>query len=114
MIPIQEIDIYSDNGIKTSAHVVVPSPQNTISGVEVVVYDPNWNSLYSAYQTIGQHADPQAACQAIIDFSKKYIEKSGGKVIRINNPCNTEFVDAQDQQNIVNTLSLNLTVEVGA
>lgn len=114
MTPIQEIDIYSDNGIKISAHIVVPNLQNSISGAEVVIYDPSWNQLYSAYQTIGQHSDPQAACQAIIDFSKKYIEKSGGKVTRINNPCNTEFVGAQDQQNMVNTLSLSLTVEVNA
>lgn len=114
MIPIQEIDVYSDNGIKISAHVVVPEPQNPISGAEVIIYDPSWNSLYSAYHTIGQYADPKAACKAIIDFSKKYIEKSGGKVIRINNPCNTEFVNTQDQQNMVNDLSLNLTIEVNA
>lgn len=114
MIPIQEVDVYSDNGIKISAHVVVPNPQDAISGAEAVVYDPTFNTLYSAYQTIGQHADPLAAFKAIIEFSKKYIEKSGGKVSRINNPCNTEFVDAQAQQNMVNTLSLGLTVEVNA
>lgn len=98
MIPIQEVDVYSDNGIKISAHVVVPNPQDAISGAEEVVYDPTFNTLYSAYQTIWQHADPQAAFKAIIEFSKKYIEKSGGKLSRINNPCNTGFVDAQAQQ----------------
>lgn len=112
MIPIQEVDVYSDNGIKISAHVIVPNPQSAISGAEAVVYDPAFNTLYSAYQTIGQHPDPQAAFKAIVEFSKKYIEKSGGKVSRINNPCNTEFVNVQAQQNIVNTLSLGLTVEV--
>jgi len=114
MIPIQEVDIYSDNGIKISAHVVVPNPNNPISGAEAVVYDPTFNTLYSAYQTIGQHTDPKSAFKAIIEFSKKYIEKSGGKVDRVNNPCNTEFVNSTDQQTIVDTLSLNLTVEVNA
>ena len=114
MIPIQEVDIYSDNGIKISAHVVVPNPQNAISGAEAVIYDPTFNDLYSAYHTMGQHTDPQAAFKAIIEFSKKYIEKSNGKVTRINNPCNTEFVDSQAQQDVVDTLSLGLTVEVNA
>jgi hypothetical protein len=112
MIPIQEVDVYSDNGIKISAHVVVPNPQDAISGAEAVVYDPTFNTLYCAYQAMGQHTDPQAAFKAIIEFSKKYIEKSGGKVSRINNPCNTEFVDTQAQQQVVDTLSLGLTIEV--
>ena len=45
MIPIQEVDVYSDNGIKISAHVVVPNPQDAISGAEAVVYDPTFNTL---------------------------------------------------------------------
>lgn len=114
MIPIQEVEIYSDNGIKISAHVIVPNLQKAISSSEAVIYDPTLNALYSTYHTIGQHADPHAAFKAIIEFSKKYIEKSGGKVTRINNPCNTEFVNARAQQNMINTLSLGVTVEINA
>lgn len=114
MIPIQEVDLYSDNGIKISAHVVVPNHQKAISGAEAVIYDPTLNKFYSTYHAIGQHSDPQSAFKAIVDFSKKYIEKSGGRVTRINNPCNTEFVDVNTQKNIVNTFSPSVTVEVGA
>ncbi len=36
MIPIQEVDIYSDNNIKISAHVVVPN--QSIAAAEIVIY----------------------------------------------------------------------------
>ncbi|MEA3644223.1 MAG: hypothetical protein VBE63_30505 [Lamprobacter sp.] len=112
MIPIQEIDVYSNKGIKISAHLVVPSVGNNLSAAEVLVYDPVCNILYSDYQKLGQYEDPQTAFKSIIDFSKKYIEQSGGSVIRINNPNNTEFVDAQLQQKLVSALIPGLTVEV--
>jgi hypothetical protein len=113
MIPIQEVDIYSDNKIKISAHVVVPSQSK--AAAEVVIYDPNYNDLYSSYQTIGQYGSAKEAYEAIIEASKIYISKSGGSIYRINNPCNTEFVTQQEQQNIVNSKSIdNVQVEVNA
>lgn len=113
VIPIQEVDIYSDNKIKISAHVVVPNQSK--AAAEVVIYDPNYNDLYSSYQTIGQYNSAKEAYEAIIDASQKYISKSGGLINRINNPCNTEFVTQQEQQNIVNSKSIaSVQVEVNA
>ena len=112
MIPIQEVDIYSDNKIKISAHVVVPN--QTTASAEVVIYDPNYNELYSAYQTIGQYSTAKDAYEAIITASQKYISKSGGTIKRINNPCNTEFVNKSEQQSIVNSKSISVQVEVNA
>lgn len=57
VIPIQEVDIYSDNKIKISAHVVVPNASR--AAAEVVIYDPDYNDLYSSYQTIGQYNSGQ-------------------------------------------------------
>ncbi|HAT1514754.1 TPA: hypothetical protein I8W54_003125 [Morganella morganii] len=111
MIPIQEIDIYSDNNIKISAHIIVPN--KSMMSAEFVIYDPNYNDLYSSYQTIGQYNSAQKAYEAIIDASQTYISKSGGTITRINNPCNTEFVSQQDQQIIINSKSIaNVQVEV--
>jgi hypothetical protein len=113
MIPIQEVDIYSNNKIKISAHIVVPHQSRTAA--EVVIYDPNYNVLYSSYQTIGQYGSAKDAYEAIIDASQKYISKSGGVITRINNPCNTEFVTKQDQQIIIDSKSIsNVQVEVNA
>jgi len=112
MTPIQEVDIYSDNKIKISAHVVVPN--SSTASAEAVIYDPNYNDLYSSYQTIGQFANPADAYEAIIKAAQKYISKSGGSINRINNPCNTEFVDQNTQQQILNKLSVSVTVEVNA
>ena len=110
MIPIQEVHIYSDNDIKLSAHIVVPN--ENVSTAEMIIYNPSYNELYSAYQSIGQYSNPETAYKAIIEASAKYIKKSNGEIIRINNPCNTEFVDQGKQQSIVNNLSINVTVQV--
>lgn len=113
MIPIQEVDIYSDNNIKISAHVIAPN--QSIAAAEVVIYDQNYNYLYSSYQTIGQYGSVKEAYEAIIDASQKYISKSGGTINRINNPCNTEFVTKQEQQIIIDSKSIaNVQVEVNA
>jgi len=112
MIPIQEVDIYSDNNIKISAHIVVPN--NSVVGAEVVIYDPSQNELYSAYQTVGQYSDSASAFGAIVQFSAKYIAASGGNIKRINNPYNTEFIDLSNQQSIVGKQSINISVEVNA
>ena len=110
MIAIQEIDIYSDNNIKVSAHIIVPN-SNTASA-EVIIYDPNCNNLYSSYQTVGQFTKPDDAYKAIIIASNKYNVKSGGVINRINNPLNTEFVNKNRQQQIIAELSINVTIEV--
>ena len=112
MIPIQEIDIYSDNDIKISARIVVPNDKVCVA--EVIIYDPSHNELYGAYQTIGQYSDPESAYKSIIKFGDKYIKKSHGNINRINNPCNTEFVGRSTQQNIVGKQSIGVTVEVNA
>ena len=112
MIPIQEVDIYSNNGIKISAHVVVPN--TTTASSEAVIYDPNYNSLYSSYQTIGSFTNPDEAYKSIASFAQKYITQSGGSISRINNPCNTEFVNKDTQQQIINDLAINITIEVNA
>lgn len=113
MIPIQDVDIYSDNNIKISARVIVPN--KSIATAEVVIYDQNYNDLYSSHQVIGQYGSAQEAYEAIIEASQKYISKSGGTINRINNPCNTEFVTKQEQQIIINSKSVaNVQVEVNA
>ncbi len=45
MIPIQEIDIYSDNNIKISAHIIVPNSSQV--SAEISIYDPLHNNLYT-------------------------------------------------------------------
>lgn len=110
MIPIQEIDIYSDNKIKISAHVVVPS-QMTASA-EISIYDASHSNQYSPYQTIGQYSTAADAFEAIITASENYFSRSGGVINRIRNPCNTEFVDKIEQQKIVDSKSINVQVEV--
>lgn len=111
MIPIQEVDIYSDNNIKISARVIVPN--KSIAAAEVVIYDQNYNYLYSSHQTVGQYGSAKDAYEAIIDTSRKYISKTGGAINRINNPCNTEFVTKQEQQIIIDSKSIaNVQVEV--
>ncbi|TMP58262.1 hypothetical protein [Pseudoalteromonas sp. S1612] len=112
MIPIQEVDIYSDNNIKISAHVIVPNTD--MAAAEAIIYDPNYNELYSAYQTIGQYPTAIAAFEAIVLASNKYIAKSGGNITRINNPCNTEFVNEVEQQNIISSHSIDVSIEVNA
>ncbi|EJD6083724.1 hypothetical protein M0L39_RS18270 [Providencia rettgeri] len=111
MIPIQEVDIYSDNNIKISAHIVVPN--QSIAAAEIVIYDQNYNPFYSTYCPLGQYSSAKEAYEAIIDASQKYMSKSGGTINRINNRCNTEFVTKKEQQTIIDSKSIaNVQVEV--
>lgn len=110
MIPIQEVDTYSDNEIKISAHLVVPKQH--IAACEAMIYDPSLNALYSAYQTIGQYGSAIDAFVAVIDMSSRYISKSGGSITRVNNPCNAEFVGKAEQQKIVDGKQIKVQVEV--
>ncbi|HDI3247707.1 hypothetical protein [Vibrio cholerae] len=112
MIPIQEIDIYSDNNIKISAHIIVQNSSQV--SAEISIYDPLHNNLYSAYQPIGQFTSASDAFDAILTTSDKYITKSSGTIVKINNPCNTEFLDKVAQQSIVASKSITVNVEVNA
>ncbi len=112
MIPIQEIEIYTDGEIHFSAHVVVPNANNI--GSEVTIYDPRISEIYSSYHAIGQFQDVDSAYEALIDFCKKYSSAASIEINRINNPCNTEFVEKINQQKIVSNSGLKITVEVNA
>ncbi|WP_339021826.1 hypothetical protein [Aeromonas salmonicida] len=112
MIPFQEIDIYSDNKAIIKAHVVVTS-QMTASA-EISIYDASQSNQCSPYQTIGQYSTAADAFEAIITASEKYFSRSGDVINRINNPCNTEFLDKAEQQKIVDFKYINVQVEVNA
>lgn len=69
---------------------------------------PTINFIVAPTKPIGQYSDSKSAYEAIIEFGNKYIMKSGGKINRINNPYNTEFVDQSTQQGIVDEQSISV------
>jgi len=112
MIPIQEIEIYTSGDIHFSTNIVVPTNYNI--GAEAIIYDPRISEIYSSYHAVGQYKKVDDAYASIIDFCKKYSSAAGVSINRINNPCNTEFIDQATQQNIVTAAGLSISVEVNA
>ena len=105
MQPIQELDIYSSKNKKISAHIKKSKPSGFIPEATGLNND--------IYREIGGPLDnAEDAFKAIIEYSIKIIEGNGDNLNRINNPCNTEFLDIEHQQKIVDNMSLKLTIEV--
>lgn len=110
MIPIQEIDFFTDGNIKFSTHIIVPN-SNSI-GAEVIIYDPRVNTICSTLHTLGAQQDLEHAFEKICEFCINYAKGASLTVNRINNPCNTEFIDQTQQQNVVKNILPNITIKV--
>ncbi|MCP1649318.1 hypothetical protein [Pseudomonas nitroreducens] len=112
MIPIQEIDVYSNNNIKISAHIIKSSSGDFTA--EAVVYDPSHNDKYSSYFPLGVYCSAVEAFVAVVDSSANYICRAGGAISRIDNPCNAEFVSQPEQQHVINLRFPGIIVQLNS
>ncbi len=110
MVPIQEIDIYTNNDIKFSAHIIVP--HDSPVGAEVITYDPAINKFYSSYQSVGKFKTSLEAFEEILLVCNKYASTNNGIINRLNNPCNTEFISKEQQDDILSSQNLSITADV--
>ena len=110
MIPIQEVDIYSNNNIKISAHIIVSNPDS--ASAELLIYDPKCNKNYSSYIKMDQYKNASEVYKAVVDKSQEYIRKSDGIIQRINNPCNTEYINIEEQIKILKSISIDTDILV--
>lgn len=110
MTLIQEINVYASEKIKF--HGRIGCQKDYKFDAEVDIYHDSSNPMLSTYHAIGTFSNAAEAFEEIISYCKGYAEGQDEKINRVNNPCNTEFLELTEQQNIVNKLSLELTVEV--
>jgi hypothetical protein len=109
---LQEIHVYASNSIQFTCHII--SSNNTAPfSAESLTFDPRINSVYSSLHPIGnQFTSAQDTYEEIIKYCVNYSSALNLTISKIDNPCNTPFIDKADQQTIVSNNSLNITVLV--
>lgn len=111
MIPLQEIDIHTDKNVFYKIHLIHPY-NASFYAAEILVYDAELDPPYhSTVNLTQQFQEPGVSFNSAIRWISNYSEAHGYTINRIDNPCNTEFLSRADQQNFVNDLGLQITVQ---
>ena len=114
MIPIQAIQISTSGNALHTIHIIQLA-HSTKFGVEVIVYDPQFNTSYSSLVPIsGSLSTPSDAFRAAFTWVSGWLKAKSQTASKINNPCNCEFLSAKEQESIVRQDGIQLTVEVNA
>jgi len=93
------------------AQIIRPTGSSSFYA-EVVLHDSEFQPPFSSSITFRQQfQDEKAAYEQAISWVKGHAEKYGYPIVRINNPCNCEFVEIEDQETIVTKLGLNVPVQ---
>ena len=112
MVPLQEIDVHTDRKAFFKLHIVSPTKAAPFIP-EVLVYDQDFSPPYQMSVAFPQQF-PTApdAFEHALSWVITYCQRLSYKIIRINNPCNCEFLDhVPDQQAIVSRHGLAVQVE---
>ncbi len=95
MIHLQEINFYSNGEINIFSHICVDSGKIYS---EISFKDPKHGDLQNTYQFLSNHQSIDEAFLSILSVVQKYLEQKNLKIVRINNPCKTEFFSVKQQQ----------------
>lgn len=110
MVPIQEIDFYTNSNAKLTCNMIMP--ESDLISAEVLIYDPNLNVSFSTLHTLGQYNNVKSAFEDIIDYCARYSTATNTSINRINNPFNTQFIDQTTQQMVIDQKGPGINVEV--
>jgi len=112
MVPVQEVDIHTDKKVFLKVHLVRPYGSSVYSA-EVIVYDSEYNPPFSSIVSFPEKSQSaHDAYERALKWCREYAAKHSYKILRVNNPCNAEFLDKGTQQSILNKLNINVLVEV--
>jgi len=120
MIPIQEIDLHTQNNVLYRVHLIGPSTdfvfsssrKNTFS-VEILFYDSRtgqtsaWVIPFSE-----QFENPQSAFERGLGWVIGHANENGYTIDLVNNPCNCEFLDKQSQAQVFARFGIHPTHQV--
>jgi len=110
MIPVvQAIDVYSQHGCVLQIRIEESNGSFRMSGD----YAADGSNEFSVVAFSG---DRVASCEERLEKAlenlRDSLTKKGDQIIRIHNPCNTPFITAAQQSEIVRRLNVIVTVEV--
>lgn len=111
MVPIQEVIISTDKGAQHTIHII--RPNDNFFSSEVIVYDPQFHTLYSSLVPIGaSYANAGEAFEDAFKWVACWLEAKNQKAVKITNPCNCEFLDATSQSSIIKKHGVTTQVQV--
>lgn len=104
MIPIQELSFHLDSG-EIVFGCLVSLGDGTFSAQVTAPYQANQLPQVKFYQWLAcpARATSKDAFQEIIGALGRKGNRDGSKLIKVNNPCNCEFLPQSIQQQIVGT-----------
>jgi len=109
---LQEVYVYASNNVQFTCHIISANSASPFRA-ESLTFDPQINTICSSLHPIGnQFKTAQDAYKEIIEYCIKYATTNKLQISKIDNPCNTPFINKADQQSIVSQNSLSLTVLV--
>lgn len=112
MIPLQEVDIHTNQNVFYKLHLIAPTGAAPFS-VEVLLYDSEFDPPFQSHVSFSQQfQNASAAFTHALNWVQGYCAQHGYSIKRINNPCNCEFLQHADQQQIVEVAELSISVEV--
>lgn len=111
MIPLQEVSFYSDKKSKSTAHLIFNESENVFY-VESFIFDPNIHPNNSIHVKENKDfSNIEDAFSVALNKTLGYFNRSGQRLIKIDNPCYCEYIKQEQQQDIVNKLGLGLIVK---
>ncbi len=114
MIPIQEVIVSTDKGDQHTIHIIQPQPGSPFSS-EIIVYDPQFHTLYSSLVPIGASYTTAAdAFENAFKWVAGWLQSKGQNAVKITNPCNCEFLDTATQSSITQKHGISTQVQVNA
>ena len=112
MTPLQEIDIHTDQELFFKLHLISPTKTAPFFA-EVIVYDSAFEPPYHSNVAFHKQFDePEDAFAHALSWSQAYNNLRKASIERINNPCNCEFLEQHEQQQIVKAAGEKVSVEV--
>jgi hypothetical protein len=109
---LQEIYVYASSNVKFTCHITSSNNASPFSA-ESLTFDLSITAAYSSLHSLGnQFTFAKDAYEEIIKYCSKYSAAKKLIIYKIDNPCNAPFIDKAEQQKIVTSNNLDVSVLV--
>lgn len=114
MVPIQEVDIYTDGDVFFKMQIVARPTKGCTIFIEVLVNESESNRrpLPRLFTLDQEFQDSEAAFAYGLRWLIEYSTNHSYTITRINNPCNCEFLSQEQQQQLVQSAGLRIQIQV--
>lgn len=114
MVPLQDIDVSTNNGKKM--RVMLRSQANGFFvSLQELITDGSFAGLYSEFSSpLFKFNDAKTAFEYAIKALRVFLSYANDDISAINNPCNCELLTDSGQQSVLTNLGLTITPTVNA